>query len=393
MFRFAWSQALFLIAALSLVALSTGGDAGASPTLQDGAWSAVYSTALQNDGGTCQGGIFGPDSALTDGGMKWNCVADGSPSGTNGTFNAQLVGSVLSGTIAFTGPLPFTSTFSGTLSPDGAMGTGSFISPGWEYGAWCLNGIDDDTDPDHPDDPDGAVNDGCPTMGSAETAGDCANNTDDDGDTRINDGCPKVASLNQQGTYVTGLQVVTPASPPAQTVYAPDAGPGGASLTFAGTSTGGNTQILASPTSEGDLPGQFSLVGDYYRVITNNTTTPPGPYIFCAGYIETTPGFVDGTAEESLRIMHLDDANGWQLEPSFYGVPGSSIVTNTVCASVTHLSEFALVFLNTSVGGLVSITSDSSQSGDSLVLWAGAAGAALIALAATGWAARRRRGV
>jgi hypothetical protein len=48
----------------------------------------------------------------------------------------------------------------------------------------CTNSTDDDAD--------GRVNDGCPTIGTAETQ--CTNSSDDDGDGRVNDGCPAVGS-------------------------------------------------------------------------------------------------------------------------------------------------------------------------------------------------------
>jgi hypothetical protein len=49
----------------------------------------------------------------------------------------------------------------------------------------CTNATDDDAD--------GRVNDGCPTIGTAESQ--CTDAADDDGDGRVNDGCPAVGAV------------------------------------------------------------------------------------------------------------------------------------------------------------------------------------------------------
>jgi photosystem II stability/assembly factor-like uncharacterized protein len=61
-----------------------------------------------------------------------------------------------------------------------------------ETGTQCDNNTDDDFD--------GAVNDGCPQVGTgAEIGVDCHNNIDDDGDSEVNDGCSHIISY-EQGT-------------------------------------------------------------------------------------------------------------------------------------------------------------------------------------------------
>jgi hypothetical protein len=73
-----------------------------------------------------------------------------------------------------------------------------FNADGRESGAACTPGdtVDDDTD--------GAVNDGCPRIGTAEgfpSPNQCTGNTDDDGDGLANDGCPPL----QKDTNANGV--------------------------------------------------------------------------------------------------------------------------------------------------------------------------------------------
>jgi uncharacterized repeat protein (TIGR01451 family) len=68
-----------------------------------------------------------------------------------------------------------------------------------ETGSDCDNAIDDDLDTGLNDAGAGAVNDGCPATGAAESGVQCHNAVDDDGDTRINDGCSHIFSPESGG--------------------------------------------------------------------------------------------------------------------------------------------------------------------------------------------------
>jgi len=74
------------------------------------------------------------------------------------------------------------------LLDGGCKQVGLPVHPGYghEYGCGA-DTVDDDGD--------GAVNDGCPVVGTAESGSQCSNATDDDADSSVNDGCPVVNVL------------------------------------------------------------------------------------------------------------------------------------------------------------------------------------------------------
>jgi hypothetical protein len=188
----------------------------------------------------------------------------------------------------------------------------------------------------------------------------------------------------------------------------PNAGPpgsGGANLTFEGsTSLSGDTAIISAPTSGGPVPPQFQLEGQFYHVITtilgtNVAGAAAGKFIFCAGYVETSTGYVGTTPEGMLQILHWNpgltppDWDDKTLTPRYKSVdavPYSDAGTNVVCAEVDHLSEFALVS-PASVGGLVSIVAGDSSSGVSTWLWAASMAGAIALATAGGWMVLERR--
>jgi hypothetical protein len=112
-------------------------------------------------------------------------------------------------------------------------------------------------------------------------------------------------------------------------------------------------------------------------------------------------GFVDstGTDETTLQIGHYDPPNGingWVFQRYELAngppPPYSDTGLNTVCASVDHLSQFALVTTTASVGGLVSIVAGDSSSVVSTWLWVTAIAGSSVVLASAGvWIERRRR--
>ena len=216
------------------------------------------------------------------------------------------------------------------------------------------------------------------------------------------------------GTFSAARQTLTP-SGSGQVVSYPDAGAGGASLTFGGTNPGGYTAITSAPTSGGSVPPQFQLVGSppiYYHVLTTVPHGPPGPYIFCAGYPGTSSSTdtVGGVLETDLQIMHLEGST-FVAYPRYS--PGTDPIANIVCASVPFLSEFALVAPVTAptptptpgpsgVGGTVELlgqpdaqgNAEASRSSSSAPPYAALAGAVTVAAAAVvvgGWYVRRRR--
>ncbi len=141
-------------------------------------------------------------------------------------------------------------------------------------------------------------------------------------------------SPSSSGTFTAALKVATTTAP-GQTVTGT-----GSSLNFGGTSSGGSTAILPAAASGGTLPPTFSLVGQYYHVITS--VTGGGPFTFCgtyAGGVNTTNDVVGGTPETNVQIGHLL-STGWEF---LARSAGSDPLTNTVCGVSTSLSEFAIV--------------------------------------------------
>ena len=192
----------------------------------------------------------------------------------------------------------------------------------------------------------------------------------------------------QSGTWEAAQLVDT--SGTGDSVTFPGAGPSGASLTFVGTGSG-DTAIISAPTSGGNIPPDFQLVGQYYHVVTTYSGT--GPYVFCGSYPGTTGihDIVGGMDENFLKIGHNEPPLGFVPYPRH---PDSDPVANVVCAEVTSLSDFAVMaplVAPVAVGGLVEIVIDGSSFGGST--WPSLAAIMVSAIAfgtAAMWLGRRR---
>jgi hypothetical protein len=341
---------LAAILVLTFLALSPGhkASATANPDLS-GSWASAYSIGTSSTLGDCTFNLFqnSTDHYINPGPIPGSCQHNGVTTLGNLSLSATVTGTIFSGSFPFpiaTFPFSVPVSFSASVSPDG-----DHLSNGtWNGGPYS-------------------------------------------------------------GTWTADRLQTTP-SGSGQTITAPDAGSDGASLTFGGTNPGGLTSIISAPTADVSLPAGFHLVGQYYHVITTVPHGPPGPYIFCAGYLDADNDGIEDTThvpEATLQIDHLNDTtHSWEPQTRYDGSsppnPYTDTDANRVCASVDHLSQFALVTTSgpvtphptadpNAVGGLVDIVGSDSSSGVSSWLWAATAGVAIALAAAGGWLALERR--
>ena len=225
----------------------------------------------------------------------------------------------------------------------------------------CVNATDDDPT----DDPNDRVNDGCPLKGSfadcdSNSDGDCAdvgeaalcaNAVDDDGDTNVNDGCPTVGSLPENPACVNAID--------------DDAADDPDDRVNDGCPTKGTFADCDSNT-DGDCgdPGEAALCQEAVTGIDNDADTRVNDGCPINGTNAENPSCANATDD--------DDVDGY---------------INDGCTKLGDYSEAG------SVGGLAELPDVAGDSGSSAGTYAALAGglaAAVLALGAGAWYARRR---
>jgi CSLREA domain-containing protein len=142
-------------------------------------------------------------------------------------------------------------------------GNGVKIIGGPEAGSACTNNTDDDGD--------GAVNDGCPQVGTtAESGAQCANSSNDDSadDSLVNDGCPgvQVASGNQlEGNLIGTTSPGTSLPPPGSTKSSSGVLIDGAPNNVVGTAGG-----VPNVASGNGIGIQIQGVGATFNIVQRN---------------------------------------------------------------------------------------------------------------------------
>jgi hypothetical protein len=107
----------------------------ATPGVVNGYWASVFSETYPNpqvNAGDCEGLVLGPPTGLGSAGPTWDCESNHVSVATGGTYSASMTSqTAIAGHIDWTGPnFPFTTTFSGTMSPDGRSSTGTWAESG-----------------------------------------------------------------------------------------------------------------------------------------------------------------------------------------------------------------------------------------------------------------------
>jgi YVTN family beta-propeller protein len=197
---------------------------------------------------------------------------------------------------------------------------------------------------------------------------------------------------NLPNTYTGSRLTDTP--PGSGVTVTADSGGRTIDVTFDEVDVAGGTAIISDSSAAGTLPGQFQVLGLFFHVITTATYSPP--LIVCASYEDAdNNGYEDttGSDETTLRILH-DEGGSFVDRTDFIN---TDYVINKLCASVTSLSEFALVVPN-SVGGIAELPEvagtpleapESSGANVGLIV-AAVVAASVVTLAGGAWYARRR---
>jgi len=230
-----------------------------------------------------------------------------------------------------------------------------------------INGTNPENDPQcvNTTDDDVAINDGCPLKGEfadcdSNSDGDCAdvgeaalcaNAVDDDGDTNVNDGCPTVGSLPENPACVNAID--------------DDAADDPDDRVNDGCPTKGTFADCDSNT-DGDCgdPGEAALCQEAVTGIDNDADTRVNDGCPINGTNAENPSCANATDD--------DDVDGY---------------INDGCTKLGDYSEAG------SVGGLAELPDVAGDSGSSAGTYAALAGglaAAVLALGAGAWYARRR---